>query len=79
MNYGFFFYIFLYISEKYFQLRKKQKPFLGRRFRLPQTSKPDLLTAELFSKLCIPQRYVQNFERNWKNSVCIGVNNFANL
>ena len=47
---------------------------------------PNLLTAELFFKLCIPQsknilvqRYVQNLERNWKNFVCIGVKNIANL
>ena len=30
-------------------------------------------------KLCMPQRYVNNLERYWNNSVCIGVKNFANL
>ena len=30
-------------------------------------------------KLYIPQTYVQNLERNWKNSVSIGVKNVANL
>ena len=40
---------------------------------------PDLLTAELFFKLCISQRYVHNLKPNWKDSVCIGVKNFANL
>ena len=39
----------------------------------------DLLTDELFFKLCVPQRYVYKLERNWKNSACIGVKNFANL
>ena len=40
---------------------------------------PDLLTAELFFKLCIPQRYVHNLKPNWKDSVCIGVKNLTNL
>ena len=39
----------------------------------------DLLTVELFFKPCISQRYVHNLEKNWKNSVCIGAKNFANL
>ena len=30
-----------------------------------------------FFELCISQGYTQNFERNWKNSVCIRINNFA--
>ena len=49
MNYDFFFYIFLYISETYFQLRKKQKPLLGRRFGLPQTSNRIYLLRNCFS------------------------------
>ena len=31
----------------------------------------------LFFDLCISQGFMQNFERNWKNSICIRVNNFA--
>ena len=30
----------------------------------------DFLTAELFFKLFISQRYAHNVERNWKNTVC---------
>ena len=40
---------------------------------------PDLLTAELFFKLCIPQSYVHELERYWKNSDSISAKNFANL
>ena len=41
------------------------------------TTQLDLLTPEFFSELCISQRYKQKFERNWKNSVCIRISNFA--
>ena len=34
-------------------------------------------TLELFFELCIFQGYIQNFERNWKSSICIKVNNFG--
>ena len=37
----------------------------------------DLFTPELFLGLCISQGYIQNLGRNWKNSICIRVNNFA--
>ena len=40
----------------------------------------DLLIPELFSyfqDIYISQGYIQNFERNLKNSICIKVNNFA--
>ena len=37
----------------------------------------DLLTPELFFELCTSQRHIQNFESNWKYSICIRVNNFA--
>ena len=37
----------------------------------------DLLIPELFFKLCISQRYIENFERNRKNSICIRVKNFV--
>ena len=33
--------------------------------------------SRIISKLCISQEYIQNFEKNWKNSVLIRVNNFA--
>ena len=33
----------------------------------------------LFSNYVFKQRRVHNFEKNWKNSVCIDVTNFANL
>ena len=36
-------------------------------------------TTEWFFKLYIPQKYVHNLERNWKNFVCIVVKNFVNL
>ena len=41
------------------------------------TSQLDLLTSELFFELCISQRFIQKFERNWRNSVCIRVNKFV--
>ena len=37
----------------------------------------DLLTAELFWKLYVPQRYVHELERYWKKSDFIGVENFC--
>ena len=40
---------------------------------------PDVLTAGLFFKLPIPQRYIHSLERYWKNSVCTSVKNSANL
>ena len=36
-----------------------------------------LCTPVLFFELCISQGYIENFERNSKNSICITVNNFA--
>ena len=33
--------------------------------------------SELFLELCISQGYLQNFERNWKNSISIRVKNFG--
>ena len=35
------------------------------------------ISSELFSYLCVSQGYIQNFERDPKNSICIGVNNFG--
>ena len=55
------YYIFFNISEKYLQVRKKQKHLLRKIFGSPQ---PDLLTAELFFKLCMSQRYVHDLEKN---------------
>ena len=37
----------------------------------------DPLTTVLFFELCTCQGYIQNIERNWKNSIFIRVNNFA--
>ena len=37
----------------------------------------DLLTPDVFFEPCIYQGYIQNFERNRTNSICIGVKNFA--
>ena len=39
----------------------------------------DLLTPDLFFELCISQLYIQNFERNWKNSICIKICKFLNF
>ena len=34
--------------------------------------------SRIVFRACISQRYIQrNFKRNWKNSICIRVNNFA--
>ena len=33
--------------------------------------------SKKFFELCISQGYIQNFERNWKNSVCIRISNLA--
>ena len=48
------------------------------------TTELDLLTPELFFKLCISQGYtcisqgyIQKSERNWKNSIDIRAKNFA--
>ena len=58
------YFLFLCISEKYLQFRKKTKAFVKENFWFTPYKNPDLLTAELFFKLCISQRYVQNIERN---------------
>ena len=57
----------------------ENKAFAREYFWFIPYKKLDLLTAELFFKLPIPQRYVHNLERYWKNFVCISVKNFANL
>ena len=54
---------------------RKKKHLLGSSY----TSNQIYLLRNCFSKLCIPQRHVNNLERYWKNSVCIGVKNFAKL
>ena len=56
-----------------------EKAFAKECFWFTLYKQPDLLAAEVFFKLYISQRYVRNFEWNKKNSVCIGVKNFANL
>ena len=71
------YFFFIYISEKYLQFRKTQKHLLRKIFGSHHTS--NLLTVEVFFKLCLSQRYVYHLERNWKNYVCIDVKNFANL
>ena len=30
-----------------------------------------------FFDLCVSYRYIQNFEMNWKNLICIIINNFG--
>ena len=57
-------FLFLNISEKYLQFRKKTKAFVKENFWFTPYKNPDLLTAELFFKLCMSQIYVQNIERN---------------
>ena len=46
-------------------------------------SQPEQVTGSTYSgiitKLFISQRYAHILEENWKNSVHIGLNNFANL
>ena len=41
------------------------------------TTQLDLLTPESFFKSCISQGYIQHFERNWKSSIYVRVNNLA--
>ena len=60
-------------------IQKKTKVIVKEHFWFTSYKQRDLLTAKLFFKLCISQRYVYNLGRNWKNSVCIAVKNFANL
>ena len=61
MDCYFFFDIF---QRKNLQFRKKTKAFAKENFWFTPYKNPDLLTAELFFKLCTSQRYVQNIERN---------------
>ena len=72
------FYIYIF-QRSTFNLEKKQKHWIRKIFDSTPYKKPDLLTAELFFRLIISQRYVHNLETNWKNFLCIGVKNFANL
>ena len=57
---------------------RKKKTFVREYVWFTPYRESDLLTAELFFKLCIPQRYGCNLEIYWKNSVRIGVS-FFNL
>ena len=58
---------------------RKEKAFAREYFWFTLYKLPDLLTAELFFKLCITQRYAHNLEMYWKNSVCISIEDFDNL
>ena len=48
-------------------------------FSLEKNGKFLVHPIQVILKICISQRYVHNLERNWKNSVYIGVKNFTNL
>ena len=69
MNYYIFFLYFREVPS----IQKKIKALVKENFWFTSYKLPDLLTVEMFFKLCIPKTYVHNLERNWKNSVCIGV------
>ena len=71
------YYFFLDIYFRKVPLILKKYGFLGEKFWFTLCKLSDLLTAKLFFKLCISQRYVHILERNRKNSVCIRVKNFA--
>ena len=58
---------------------RKEKTFVWGYFWFTPYKQPDLLTAELFFKLCIPQRHVHNLEKYWRKSVFNSVKNFVNL
>ena len=71
---------FMVTEAEHFQLRKIQNQMsleISRPLRF--WSYPDSHIPELFLKLCISHRYVQRLERNWKNVVCIKVENLAYL
>ena len=76
------YYFFLkHILEKH-QLRKRQKHLSWNVFSSPQITGRNQINCGVFlknSKICKNQRYGDNLKRNWKNSVCVGVKNFANL
>ena len=61
--------------KKYIQFRKKAKAFFKKKFWFIQCKQPDQLTVDLLRNCS-----TNNLERNWKNSVCIGVrfSGFAN-
>ena len=60
-----YFFTYIYFREVS-SILKKTKLFVGGNFWFTLYKLLDILTEELFPKLCIPQRYL---ERNWKNSV----------
>ena len=68
--------LFFGMSKKYLQFRKQQMHMSRKICCLPFVWL-DLLTPELFFELCMSQGYIQNFQGNWKNSVCIRAINFA--
>ena len=67
--------IFSNFKESIFNLDKNKSICHRKRFVHPEEVTGSNL--ELFLGLHISQRFVQIFERYWKNSVCIRVNNFA--
>ena len=66
-------YFFFYISREVSSIQRKTKAFFEENVWLISYNQPDLLTVELFLKLCISQRHVRNVESNWKNYVCVVV------
>ena len=66
-------YLFFLHFREVPSIQKKIKALVKENFWFTSYKLPDLLTVEMFFKLCIPKTYVHNLERNWKNSVCIGV------
>ena len=69
---------FFYISEKYLQFRKEKKYLLEKILAHPVQETGSIYCGIVFQS-CIPQRYVDSLERNWKHSVCIRIKNFAYL
>ena len=69
----------IYHEASGYTFYKEEKHLLGNIFGSSHTSNQIYLLWNCFSKLCIPQRYVNNLEKYRKNSVCIGVKNFGNL
>ena len=71
---------FIYISEKQIQFRKKQKHLSRKIFGSLQITWSNQIYCEIdFQSMYISKIWTYNLERNWKNSVCIGVKNFANM
>ena len=73
----YYYFFLLKFLRSTFNLEKKSICYVKYLFHPVQATGSIYLALFFNVYIYIPQRYVHNLERNWKNSVCISVKNFA--